>query len=733
MPPPGALAAVELAAVAAPTDRDLHVFLGSLYAHYGRHAQAAAVLGELLAASPFDEATRLQYAHALIGAGDAYTAYRHLRVLSPNAETTTDLYLAGIAAHNAGRFHESLRILQEVVRRDPGLFDVEERVAEASARAVRNRLGRYELGETVAVHEACLLHRAAHPEHGEVLLLAFRRDFSDALEFPVAFSEQFGGTPEQIPGCARVRDAGSDEEEFYVAYEMPAGAPVSQILEMRGPMPPQEAIQTMAQVVASLGELHDAGRLHGDLRPSAVWFDDEAGATLVGAGAALVAEAEPAATPPGARSPFHVAPEVVQRHELSVASDIYAAGCMFYELLVGAPPLQGPTHLATMMAHVTIQPEPPSMRVPNVPQAIDDLVLWALAKDPSQRPHSAADFVRRLREVGPGVEEVEAEWAEEGVHVGEGPVSLETAPGPPDPTRWWTSYHELTLVANGRFARVYRGSHRQSGAWHAVKHLQVPRAASTAEGLKSARAAQAILKLFENEMHLLQSLSEADPPVTGITTMLQAYRADETSPAYAMLPMEENLAARLQREGPLPEGEAVQAFVSLAQTVATLHERGIAHRGLSPRSVMFDRAGRIVLGGFDGACRLSERGALLLAEHEVQQATRSPLYVLGDARYLSPERCRGEEFDERTDVYSLGALLFFMLTGVAPFDRVDEMQIMLDHVSSPPPRVRERGVEVAPRTQEVIDHALAKSPGARFPSATEMVSALAGEAPPPRY
>lgn len=730
MPPERVLPAVEVAAAAAPADRDLQLFLGTLYSHYGRHTEAAALLGRLLEANPRDEGVRLEYAHALIGAGEAYAAYRHLRTLAPTPDLTADLYLAGIVAHRAGRYRESLRVLQEVMRRDPGLFDVEERLAEASARVVRHRLGGYDVGETLAAHEAVLLHRATHPEHAGVLLLVFRRDFSDALEFPSAFAEWSSELRVRIPGCAVVLDFGADEEEFYVAHEMPPGDPLAHTLAARGPLPPSEAAETIAQVLEALDEVHAAGRLHGDLRLSSVWVDDGGGATLVGAGASQVAEAGPAPTPPGTRSPYHVAPEVVQHRDVSTASDIYAVGCMLYELLVGSPPFEGPTHLATMMAHMTLQPEPPSMRTPSIPVEIDDLVLWALAKDPAGRPASAAEFARQLRAWDQGPEEAEVPTPAE-VELRrplppEGRPRVEV-PGASDVGRWWGLYEATELIATGRFSRVYRGLHRQTGEWHAIKHLQVPRGLHPGEGLGGAPAAQAVQRLFANEMHLLQVLSEEDPPIPRVTTMLQAYRSDDAGPAYAMALMEETLAARVERDGPLAEATAVRTLVPLAETVELLHERGIVHGGISPRSVMFDRGGGVHLGGFDSACRLTERAALLEAQHEAQQAVHAALYILGDVRFLSPERCRGEEFDHATDVYSLGALLFFMLVGAAPFQRPDEMQIMLDHLSTPPPRISEWGIEVTPRTQEVIHRALAKSPSARFESAAAMAAALLGE------
>jgi serine/threonine protein kinase len=456
-----------------------------------------------------------------------------------------------------------------------------------------------------------------------------------------------------------------------------------------------------------------------------VWHDVQAGTTLIAAGASVVAEAAPTTTLPGARSPFQVAPEIVERGALSSAADLYAVGCMLYELLVGTPPLEGPTHLATIMAHVTLEPEPPSMRAPGIPEGLDEAVLSALAKDPADRPSSASTFADALepfaatrpRDAAP-VGTLSPEIPQEGVAPAPAP------PEPADPRRWWTYYDGLERVTTGRWARIYRGRHRPSGELHAIKHLQVASAIDSTEGLKDARAAQAAWRLFQGEMRTLQWLSELQPSVPGLVPLREAYRAEEGHPAYAMPLFPECLGMRIERQGPLPEPEAVMLLMALAQTVGRLHDAEVAHRGISPRSVLLSADGQPHLGGFDTACRLTDQGPLLLAEREVQQTAAPPSATLGDVRFLSPERCRGEAFDHRTDIYSLGALLFYLLVGDAPFSRPDEMQVLLDHVSTPPPRLRACGVAASSVVQEVIDCAMAKAPEQRFSSTVALCSAL---------
>ena len=736
--PEEALAPLRLAAKTAPNDRELQHYVGALAAHYAYNEEAAAIFGRLLEADPQDNASRVEYARARIGSSHAYEAFRHLRALPPSPDVTIDMYLAGVVAQDAGRNREATRILQEVMRRDSGLFDVRDRLASVSAREEGARYGPYEVRGTLAAHEAYVLHQATHPEQGEVLLLTFRRDVSDALGFPEAFERRTGQLRETTQAMCPIVDVGIDEEAYYVAYKPPAGEPLSTVLEREGTLPHDGATRLLGNVAAALAMLHEVGELHGDLRPSNIWVDEAGEVTLVAAGMAEPAEVAETDGPPTARSPHHVAPEAVQRQEVGPEADVYSAGCVLYQMLAGVPPFEGPTHLATMMAHVTLQAEPLGSRVPALPSELEDIVDACLAKNPGERYANGGELAAALEELLAVQEatEEEPEAPQLAVPTASGRPGLELldlrprppSPGgePPDPNRWWTFYDDTVLVASARYAKVYRGFHRQTGEPHAVKHVQPPRPVSTADDAESDRSSEAVRRLFRNEMHLLQTLSEEDPPVEGIVTMLQAYRGDGSTPAYAMPLLGETLEQQLIREGPLPEDRAVAIAAALCRSLAALHERGIVHRNVSPRCVMFARDRHPYLGGFDRVCRLEERGPMLLAEREIQAAASSPLDVLGDVRFLSPEACRGDEFDQRSDVYSLGCLLYTMLAGAPPFDSDDAMQVMLHHATTPPPDLRALGLPFTANTPQVVTRALAKSPQERHESAAKMLEALTG-------
>jgi len=729
--PQSALPALQEALNAAPGDHELRRYLGALYSHHGQHASAVAALQPLVLADAGDVESRQDLAHALIGGGEAYAAYRHLRVLPPTAEVTTDLYLAGLAADQAGRHREALRILEEVLRRDPRLFDVEERVATAVT-AVPERYGPTRVRSTLAACQAYVLLHAEHPDHRDVVLLVFRRESSDALGFPEAFAARLPRLRQMTGGIAPVLDFGVDEEAYYVVYRLPEGTQLSVLAEASGPMPATRAAQIAIGVLDALAPLHAAGEVHGDVQPAVIWIDGADRTVLVGAEMSLIAEAaQPAGAPPP-RSPFHMAPEVVRSESPGYPADLYSVGCVLYELLVGAPPLEGPTHLATLTAHVAVEPVPPSMRVPAVPETMDHLVLTALAKDPPQRFASAADFADGLRgflglPARPQPRPVPQGQLQPTLPLAEPEPSALSHPSPsesPDPNRWWTFYEDATLLSSARFAKVYRGVHRLTGEPHAIKQLDAPPATGLATTESAAKAAEAVRRLFLNEMHLVQALSEEPEPVPGIVRMVQAYRADDKAPAYAMPLLAETLAARLARAGPLPEEAALALIRRIGRALIELHRRDIVHRNLSPVSVMFAHDGEVCLGGLDRACRLTERDPMLVTEREVHAAAASPAEAMGDMRFLSPEQCRSGEFDQRTDIYSLGCLLCCLLTGWAPFERPDPLQVMLDHLGTPPPNLAQWGVRISAGTQQVLNRALAKAPDKRFGTINDMLLAL---------
>jgi DNA-binding beta-propeller fold protein YncE/predicted Ser/Thr protein kinase len=186
----------------------------------------------------------------------------------------------------------------------------------------------------------------------------------------------------------------------------------------------------------------------------------------------------------------------------------------------------------------------------------------------------------------------------------------------------------------------------------------------------------------------------------------------------------EDLRTLVGRDGPLDAATAASVIAQVANALDAAHARGLVHRDIKPANVLLDR-GHAYLTDFGLTKRLSGETTM----------TGSGRWV-GTLGYIAPEQIRGEGVDARADVYALGCLLFYVLTGVAPYRRDSDEATLYAHLNDPPPDAAALEPGVPPALAAVVERALAKDPDDRFPSAGDLGrAALAavggGPAPPP--
>ncbi|MCC6334517.1 MAG: protein kinase [Myxococcales bacterium] len=172
-------------------------------------------------------------------------------------------------------------------------------------------------------------------------------------------------------------------------------------------------------------------------------------------------------------------------------------------------------------------------------------------------------------------------------------------------------------------------------------------------------------------------------------------------------------------EGPLPPRKAIEIAVQLAAGLSAVHEKGIVHRDLKPENVFLTRDGRVKILDF-GVARAME---------ELPRATNTlPLTqtgaVMGTAGYMSPEQVRGRPADPRSDLFSLGAVLYEMLTGSMAFPGETPVERGYAILNHDPPGFEEAGVSVAPALDRVVRRCLEKEPEQRFQHARDLAFAL---------
>jgi serine/threonine-protein kinase len=167
----------------------------------------------------------------------------------------------------------------------------------------------------------------------------------------------------------------------------------------------------------------------------------------------------------------------------------------------------------------------------------------------------------------------------------------------------------------------------------------------------------------------------------------------------------ENLKQLVGRDGPLPVERALELAIEIARALAFAHEKGFVHRDVKPQNVLLNGKGEAKVTDFGIARPIEAR------EGETQTGT-----VLGTCDYISPEQAQGRHVDELTDVYSLGVVLYELLTGEVPYTGDNFVAIAMQHINAPPPPVSLKRPEVPRRVEAAIEKALAKDPAARFPT-----------------
>jgi predicted Ser/Thr protein kinase len=175
----------------------------------------------------------------------------------------------------------------------------------------------------------------------------------------------------------------------------------------------------------------------------------------------------------------------------------------------------------------------------------------------------------------------------------------------------------------------------------------------------------------------------------------------------------ENLKTLVEREGPLPEREAIQLARQIARALGFAHEHGLVHRDVKPQNVLLNGDSGAKVTDFGIARSLDVQGGL------TQTGT-----VMGTSDYIAPEQARGQRVDAQSDVYSLGAVLYELLTGEVPFPGDNFVAVAMRHINEPPPSVRERRPELSPRVDAAVRRAMAKDPRERFGSMDEFCTEL---------
>ncbi|HEX7082643.1 MAG TPA: protein kinase [Gaiellaceae bacterium] len=177
----------------------------------------------------------------------------------------------------------------------------------------------------------------------------------------------------------------------------------------------------------------------------------------------------------------------------------------------------------------------------------------------------------------------------------------------------------------------------------------------------------------------------------------------------------DNLKRMIERRGPAPVETALELGVQMARALAFAHANGLVHRDVKPQNVL--------LNG-DGQAKVTDFG--IARSLDVQHGMTQTGTVLGTSDYIAPEQAQGQRVDEHTDVYSLGVVLYELLTSHVPFPGENFVAVAMRHINEDPPSIRVERPEVPPRVEAAVQRAMAKRPEDRFASMTDFCHELEG-------
>jgi len=503
-----------------------------------------------------------------------------------------------------------------------------------------------------------------------------------------------------------------------------------------GPLPVAEAIGIAVQIAAGLGSAHERGIVHRDVKPANVMLTPGGLVKLVDFGIAKLADQSRltrAGTALGTAA--YMSPEQFRGETADPRTDIWSLGVVIYEMVTGRPPFEGADEMEVARGILSRLPRPMAALRPGAPPALERIVTRALAKPPEHRYSRIEEMRADLLALSEAMEAPGANGADgaDGADGAKGSYDVDGADDTLDRTllelptsaavsqlptalreadagllgQTVGSYQILEILGGGGMGVIYKARDARLGRIVALKFLppELTRDPEAKERfVQEARAASSL-----DHPNLCAILEMGETPDGRLYLAMPCYDG-------------ETLRRKIER-GPLPVAEAVDIAVQIARGLSKAHRTGIVHRDVKPANV-------IVTGeAGDGMVKILDFGLAKLAVAAVSRTgppgeTGLSGSSAGTPAYMSPEQARGEEVDARTDLWSLGVVLYEMLAGRRPFRGEREQAVIYSILHEPPEPLSRLRPEVPPELARIVERLMAKDPAARYAGVDEPLAEL---------
>ncbi len=465
------------------------------------------------------------------------------------------------------------------------------------------------------------------------------------------------------PNIVSIYDTGADEHGRFIVSALAEGRTLRALLDAKVRFEINRVVDIGRQILHALDHAHGRGVLHRNLRPENIFITDDDRVTVSDFGLGVRLTDLTTQELSTGRLIMYTPPEALLKDRVDQRSDLYAFGIILYEMAVGRPPFEG-SDVGHMQAHDPVPMPGPGERP--LPDFLKPIVLRLLEKDKERRYPDASSVLAalELKEIVPGI----------------------TVGG---------RYEVLAEVGRGGMGAIFRARDAELDETVALKFLKGEIGADVA-----AR--------FVQEIKTARKVNH--PNVVRVFTL-------EKWQDHRFIVMEYIDGVPLPRwmaRTPAPSRpDRLKLALQLASAIDAAHRIGIVHRDIKPDNVLVTAAGEAKILDF-GIARPENPGHTLTATGA----------VVGSPMYMSPEQIQAMGVDRRTDIYSLGAVLYYLFTGVEPFAGKDIQEILMKHLSARPRPPDTIDTSLPRPLSDAIMRALASDRDRRFQTAADLATAL---------
>lgn len=554
--------------------------------------------------------------------------------------------------------------------------------------------GRYEIGELLAAGGMGEVYRARRILLGdEVVIKVIRTTGGDAGRMRERFMRESRLCAKlRHPNIVTILDfAVAADGQPYLVMEYLNGPSLRDLLASGGPMPIGDVQRVVGPLCGALRLAHDAGVVHRDLKPGNIvshrFESGEVVFKVIDFGLASLREGADDQLTVGDEfmgTVVYASPEQLEAQPLDARTDIYSLGIVVFEMLTGRPPFEASSALGVITKHLCDPPPVLSQVHAPVPGWLDGAVGKALAKDPAERWQTMAEFARALTPGDGGV-------------------------GPPEGARAVSAlegkYDIGPVIAAGRLgSQVHLATHRALALPVAIRLLR----------RQEGQDWEAVRARFLREARGLQV---SHPSVIQVRDF-----GEECDTLYVVTDMIDgpSLLRVIQEEAPLSWERVHRLGAQLIDATLAVHRRNVLVCGLNPGIIRMttDEEGERLLISTGGISQVQE----LLASLS-DSALRGGDLGSAEMPYIAPEVLSGKPADVRSDIFTIGALLFEMATGRTPFAgrALPELLGAMLGAEAPDPRVAHPGVPSTGGACLLL--CLARDPASRFATAAALRAA----------